>query len=69
MEWVVRFDPAFAVEAKRFSRTVQIEIAALAGLLGQFGPHLRRPHCATLKGSKHTNLKELRFRCRMVNGG
>ena len=62
MEWDVRFDPAFAQEAKGFARTVQIEISALAGLLRQFGPQLRRPHCDTLKGSKHANMKELRFR-------
>src|SRR5271168_4732498 len=61
MEWDVRFDPAFAAEAKAFARAVQLEIAALAGLLRQFGPQLRRPHCDTLKGSKRANMKELRF--------
>jgi len=57
----VRFDAAFAAEARGFARAVQLEIAALAGLLQQFGPQLRRPHCDTLKGSKHANMKELRF--------
>jgi hypothetical protein len=61
MEWDVRFDPPFAAEARAFSRAVQLEIAALAGLLRRFGPPLRRPHCDTLKGSKHANMKELRF--------
>ena len=61
MKWDVRFDPAFAAEAKMFSRAVQLEIAALAGLLEQFGPQFRRPHCDTLNGSKHANMKELRF--------
>src|ERR1700733_16281469 len=61
MEWDVRFDPAFAAEAKGFALAVQLEIAALTGLLRQFGPQLRRPHCDTLEGSKHTNMKELRF--------
>jgi hypothetical protein len=61
MDWDVRFDPAFAAEAKGFARAVQLEIAALAGLLRQFGPQLRRPHCDTLNGSKHANMKELRF--------
>jgi hypothetical protein len=61
MDWEVGFDPAFAVEAKAFPRAAQIEIAALAGLLRQFGPQLRRPHCDTLNGSKHANMKELRF--------
>lgn len=61
MEWDVRFDPAFAAEAKGFALAAQLEIAALAGLLRQFGPQLRRPHCDTLNGSKHANMKELRF--------
>jgi hypothetical protein len=61
MDWDVRFDPAFAAEAKGFARGVQLEIAALAGLLRQFGPQLRRPHCDTLNRSKHANMKELRF--------
>src|SRR3981189_71270 len=61
MEWDVRFDAAFAVEVGAFARAVQLEIAALTGLLRQFGPQLRRPHCDTLKGSKHANMKELRF--------
>ncbi len=61
MEWDVKFDPTFGAEAKHFARAVQLEIAALTGLLRQFGPQLRRPHCDTLNGSKHTNMKELRF--------
>jgi hypothetical protein len=61
MDWDVRFDPAFAAGAKRFARAVQLEIEALAGLLRQFGPQLRQPHCATLNGSKHANMKKLRF--------
>ncbi len=61
MKWDVLFDPAFKAEAKRFSRAVQMELAALVVLLKHFGPQLRRPHCDTLKGSKHTNMKELRF--------
>jgi hypothetical protein len=40
---------------------VQEEIAALVQLLKQFGPALKRPHCDTLKGSRHANMKELRF--------
>jgi hypothetical protein len=61
MHWDVEFDSAFAVEARTFSRAAQLEIAALAGLLRRFGPQLRRPHCDTLSGSKHANMKELRF--------
>jgi hypothetical protein len=61
MEWDVRFDAAFAAEAKEFARAAQLEIAALVGLLRKFGPQLKRPHCDTLNGSKHANMKELRF--------
>lgn len=60
-EWAVTFDPAFASEASVFPRAARLEIAALVGLLRQFGPQLRRPHCDTLNGSKHANMKELRF--------
>jgi hypothetical protein len=31
-------------------------------LVQEFGPHLGRPHVDTLKGSKHSNMKELRSR-------
>lgn len=34
---------------------------AHAGLLEQFGPSLGRPRVDTLKGSRHTNMKEIRF--------
>ena len=61
MEWNVRYDAAFAAESEEFSDAAQREIAALAILLRRFGPQLRRPHCDTLKGSKHANMKELRF--------
>lgn len=61
MEWEVRFDTVFAAEAASFPKAVQLEIAALGGLLRRFGPQLRRPHCDTLKGSKHANMKELRL--------
>jgi hypothetical protein len=34
---------------------------ALARLLQQFGPQLGRPRADTLNGSRHANMKELRF--------
>ncbi|WP_246814673.1 type II toxin-antitoxin system RelE/ParE family toxin [Niveispirillum cyanobacteriorum] len=61
MAWDVQLDRDFAVEAADFPSTVRVEIAALAGLLREFGPQLRRPHCDTLNGSAHANMKELRF--------
>jgi hypothetical protein len=35
---------------------------ALTALLETYGPALGRPHADTLSGSKHANMKELRFR-------
>lgn len=34
---------------------------AAAKLLADYGPQLGRPHADALKGSKHANMKELRF--------
>lgn len=43
--------------------TLQDELLAHARLLQEFGPHLGRPTVDTLKGSKHANMKQLRFDC------
>jgi hypothetical protein len=51
----------FALEFDELHEDVQTEILALSRLLQQFGPQLRRPHVDTLKGSRYSNLKELRF--------
>ena len=59
--WTVEFADAFAPEFRVLHPLVREEILALAGLLGEFGPQLRRPHCDTLKGARHPNMKELRF--------
>ena len=40
---------------------VQDVLIAKALLLEQFGPSLGRPTVDTLKGSRHNNMKELRF--------
>ena len=61
MEWRVEFHPAFAAEFKRLNEPVQDELAALAEVLKMAGPQLKRPRSDTLNGSKHANMKELRF--------
>ena len=61
MAWRIECDDAFAAELAEESEAVEDEILALAGLLREFGPQLKRPHCDTLSGSKHANMKELRF--------
>lgn len=40
---------------------VQDELLAHTKLLQQFGPQLGRPRADTLNGSRHANMKELRF--------
>jgi hypothetical protein len=61
MAWKVVFHQQFATELESFPRIVSLEVLAAVELLERFGPELKRPHCDTLKGSRHANLKELRF--------
>jgi hypothetical protein len=61
MAWEVEFHDAFEAEFRTFEQTVQDALLAVAKLLADYGPQLGRPHADTLKGSKHANMKELRF--------
>jgi hypothetical protein len=61
MAWQVQFHKAFEPEFDELSEAVQDELLAHARLLEEFGPTLGRPHVDTLKGSRHKNLKEIRF--------
>ena len=61
MTWVVEIADEFEPEFDLLHRDVRTEILALARLLQQFGPQLKRPHVDTLNGSRHANMKELRF--------
>ena len=61
MPWTVRFADEFESEFAELTRPVQDELLAQTGLLERFGPQLGRPRVDTLNGSKHANLKELRF--------
>ncbi|MFM9864695.1 MAG: type II toxin-antitoxin system RelE/ParE family toxin [Micropepsaceae bacterium] len=61
MPWVVRFHPLFDGEIQALSEAVQDALLKRAGLLERFGPALGRPAVDTLGGSKHKNMKELRF--------
>lgn len=62
MKWIVRFDTKFDEEFDELSVEVQDELLAHAVMLEKFGPQLGRPFVDTLKGSKHSNMKELRFK-------
>ena len=62
MRFTVRLHDALDAEFARLPEAVQDELLALMALLGEYGPNLGRPHADTLRGSKHANMKELRFR-------
>ena len=61
MTWTVLFHDAFNAEFEALQEDLQDEFLAHAKLLATFGPDLGRPTVDTLKGSRHSNMKELRF--------
>jgi len=61
VKWEVEFHKDFDPEFDALPDDVQSELRAHALLLAQFGPQLGRPRVDTLKGSRHANMKELRF--------
>lgn len=61
MSWKVIFHKQFLAEFSELSPEVQDKLIAHARLLEQYGANLSRPYVDTLKGSKYSNMKELRF--------
>jgi len=61
VSWDVEIGDEFKPEFFALQEDVRTEILALARLLQQFGPQLGRPRVDTLNGSRHANMKELRF--------
>ena len=61
MAWTVLFHDDFDAEFSHLPVDLQDELLAHARLLAEFGPNLGRPTVDTLKGARHTNMKELRF--------
>src|ERR1700689_5218406 len=61
MSWAVELAGEFEPEFDALQEDVQAEILALSLVLQEFGPQLGRPRVDTLKGSRHANMKELRF--------
>jgi hypothetical protein len=61
MTWMVLFHDRFHAEFQALDEDLQDELLAHASLLAKFGPDLGRPAVDGLKGSKHANMKELRF--------
>jgi hypothetical protein len=69
VSWVVEVGDEFEPEFAELHEDVRTAILALARLLQQLGPQLGRPRADTLNGSRHANMKELRFSVPpMVNG-
>ena len=58
--WVIEFTDQFGAWWNLLSEDEQESIAASVELLRSLGPNLPRPHVDVLKGSKHSNMKELR---------
>ena len=61
VNWVVEIGDEFGPEFDELHDDVRTELLALTRSLQQFGPQLGRPRVDTLKGSRHANMKELRF--------
>ena len=61
MNWSIAFHEDFEPEFDALPSIIKDELLARAKVLSRFGPHLGRPHVDTLAGSKHANMKELRF--------
>jgi hypothetical protein len=61
VQWTVEIGDEFEPEFNQLQLNVRLEILALSRLLQQFGPQLGRPRVDTLNGSRHANMKELRF--------
>ena len=61
MKWEVDLHDDFVPEYRHLHKDVQDELLANIELLEQFGPQLGRPRADTLNGSRHPNMKELRF--------
>jgi hypothetical protein len=52
----------FVPEFLSLHEDAQDELLAHIALLEQFGPQLGRPRVDTLNGSRHSNMKEFRFK-------
>ena len=61
MAWTVLYHDAFLAELEALTESVQDGLLTMAELLALSGPTLGRPHADSLAGSKHANMKELRF--------
>lgn len=61
VKWGVDLHDDFLPEYRELPQEVQDELLAHIEVLEQIGPQLGRPRVDTLSGSRHANMKELRF--------
>ena len=61
MPWTVLLHDEFDAEFDALAVPVREELLTMLVLLRSYGPRLGRPHADTLAGSRHANMKELRF--------
>src|SRR5580693_194607 len=59
--WTIELALEFVPELRALAAEVRIELLAQAQVVERFGPTTGRPRVDTLKGSRHANMKELRF--------
>jgi hypothetical protein len=60
MEWEIEYTDEFEQWWKTLTEEEQESVAVSVGLLEKMGPNLPRPHSDTVKGSRYSNMKELR---------
>ena len=61
MTWEVEYTDVFGQWFAGIDEDAQDAIIAVVEILGERGPGLGRPLVDTIKGSRHANMKELRF--------
>ncbi len=64
MTWEVEYTDEFEVWWESLDEGEQESIAVSVGLLELMGPNVPRPHSDTIKGSRFSNMKELRTQMR-----
>jgi len=62
--WEVEYTDEFAQWWETLTKSEQGSLEASVRLLEAYGPRLSRPHADGVKGSRHSNMKELRTQCK-----
>jgi hypothetical protein len=61
VEWGVEYTDEFEVWWSGLTEDEQEDVDVSVRLLQRLGPNLPRPHSDTVKGSRHSHMKELRI--------